>query len=103
QRQSHHQRRPRLYRAPRRHRGAGDRNRAAAVMTTWSTRFATCFGVGRAPFASGTVASAVALPFGFGLVLLGWQAVVIAGAAATMLGIWACGAHAKSVGIMDPS
>jgi len=72
-------------------------------MTPWSTRFATCFGVGRFPFASGTVASAVALPFGFGLVLLGWKAVAIAAVAASLLGVWACGAHAKAVGILDPS
>ncbi len=72
-------------------------------MTPWSTRLATCFGIGWIPIASGTFASAFALPFGFALVLLGWQAVAIASAIATAVGIWACGAHAKRVGILDPS
>ena len=72
-------------------------------MTPWSTRLATCFGVGRIPIAPGTFGSAVALPFGFGLVLLGWKPVAIASAVATIIGIWACGAHAKRVGILDPS
>ena len=72
-------------------------------MTPWSTRLATCFGVGRIPIASGTFGSAVALPFGFGLVLLSWKAVAIASAVAAIIGIWACGAHAKRVGILDPS
>jgi len=72
-------------------------------MTPLSTRFATFFGVGYFPIASGTVASAAALPFGFAFVLWGWKAVAIASLAATIVGIWACGAHAKRVGILDPS
>jgi len=72
-------------------------------MTPLSTRFATFFGVGYFPIASGTVASAAALPFGFAFVLWGWRAVAIASLAATIVGIWACGAHAKRVGILDPS
>jgi len=72
-------------------------------VTPWSTRLATCFGIGWIPIASGTFASAFALPFGFALVLLGWQAVAIASAIATIVGVWACGAHAKKVRIHDPS
>ena len=64
---------------------------------------ASVFGVGRLP-ASGTAASAVALPIGWAIALLGgWQAILIAGIAASLIGIWACGVHARSLGIEDPS
>ena len=72
-------------------------------MTPLSTRLATCFGIGWIPLAPGTFASAAALPFGWLLVLLGWQAVLIGAGLATMLGIWACGVHARKVGLYDPS
>ncbi|HXJ01253.1 MAG TPA: phosphatidylglycerophosphatase A [Micropepsaceae bacterium] len=68
-----------------------------------STRLATCFGIGWIPFAPGTFASAAALPFGWLLVLLGWQGVLIGAGLATVVGIWACGAHARKVGLYDPS
>jgi 2-C-methyl-D-erythritol 2,4-cyclodiphosphate synthase len=50
----------------------------------WPRRFATCFGVGwvRAP---GTVAQLMALPFGWLLVLLGWQSIFAAALLATGL------------------
>lgn len=72
-------------------------------MTPVSTRLATCFGIGWIPLAPGTFASAAALPFGWLLVLLGWQAVLIGAGLATVLGIWACGVHARKVGLYDPS
>jgi len=42
-------------------------------MSAWSTRFATCFGIGFIPIAPGTFASAAALPFGWLLVHAGWK------------------------------
>ena len=47
-------------------------------MTVLAKQLATFFGIGHIPFASGTFASAAALPFGFGLILLGWQALAAA-------------------------
>jgi phosphatidylglycerophosphatase A len=72
-------------------------------VTPWSTRLATCFGIGWIPVAPGTFASAAAIPFGWLLVLLGWQAVLIAAALATALGIWVCGLHARKTRVHDPS
>jgi phosphatidylglycerophosphatase A len=72
-------------------------------VTPFSTWLATCFGIGRIPLAPGTFASAAALPFGWLLVLLGWQGVLIGSGLATLLGIWACGVHARKVGLHDPS
>jgi phosphatidylglycerophosphatase A len=72
-------------------------------MTTWATRFATCFGVGYFPIASGTVASAVALPFAWLLVPYGWTWLFGATFVVTLMGIWACGVHAKKVRVNDPS
>jgi phosphatidylglycerophosphatase A len=64
---------------------------------------ATVFGLGRLP-ASGTVASAVALPIGWLIGSLGgWQALLVAGIVASLVGIWACGAHAHTLGMEDPS
>ena len=73
------------------------------LSTGLATRLATCFGIGWSPLAPGTVASAAALPFGWLLVLLGWQAVLIGALLATALGVWACGMHASKRGIRDPS
>lgn len=71
-------------------------NRIAATI-------ATVFGIGLLPI-SGTAASAAALPFGWLLAYLtGWQGLLIAAVTATVLGIWACGTHAKAIGIEDPS
>jgi phosphatidylglycerophosphatase A len=72
-------------------------------MTPVSTRLATCFGIGWIPFAPGTFASAAALPFGWLLVRLGWKGLLIGALAATALGVWACGAHARRRGLYDPS
>jgi phosphatidylglycerophosphatase A len=72
-------------------------------VTPVSTRLATCFGIGWIPFAPGTFASAAALPFGWMLVRFGWLSVLIGTIAVTVLGVWACGVHARKVGLYDPS
>ena len=72
-------------------------------MTALAKLLATFFGIGHIPFASGTFASAAALPFGFGLILLGWQALAAASLVAVIIGVWACGRHAGGLQIVDPS
>ncbi|HEX3483964.1 MAG TPA: phosphatidylglycerophosphatase A [Micropepsaceae bacterium] len=72
-------------------------------MTPFSTRLATCFGIGWIPRAPGTFASAAALPLGWILVTAGWPVLLIGAAVATLAGIWACGIHARRVGLYDPS
>jgi phosphatidylglycerophosphatase A len=72
-------------------------------VTPISTRIATCFGIGWAPRAPGTIASAASLPLGWLLATYGWQALAVGAIAATALGVWACGLHARKVGIYDPS
>jgi len=64
---------------------------------------ATCFGIGRVPFASGTVASFVALPLGWLLVFLGPKALVVGVVIACVAGFWACEVHARALGVKDPS
>lgn len=65
---------------------------------------ATVFGVGRAPVAPGTVASAVALPFAW-LILwkLGPVALVVASLAAYLIGVWSTDVYARKSGKDDPS
>jgi phosphatidylglycerophosphatase A len=72
-------------------------------MTPFSTRLATCFGIGWLPRAPGTFASAAALVAGWLLIRLGWPALVIGAVLASVSGIWACGMHARKVGLYDPS
>ena len=72
-------------------------------MSSLSSLLATFFGIGRIPFASGTFASAAALPFGVLLVIGGLPPLVIAILVAIAVGIWACGEHAKNLGVSDPS
>jgi phosphatidylglycerophosphatase A len=72
-------------------------------MTALAKLLATFFGIGHIPFASGTFASAAALPFGFGLILLGWQALAAASIVAVAIGVWACGRHAHGLQVVDPS
>jgi phosphatidylglycerophosphatase A len=69
----------------------------------WLGRLATCFGIGWSPIAPGTVASLVALPFGWLLVLLGWQSMLAGALLATGLGIWACGIYARKRRSHDPA
>jgi len=71
--------------------------------TPLSTRLATCFGVGHVPWAPGTAASLVALPFAWALGSLNWYVLAVAIGVVTLLGIWACGSHAKAAGLVDPS
>ena len=72
-------------------------------MTPFSSRIATCFGIGYVPFAPGTVASLVALGLGWLLVLAGTRALVIGIVLAAFVGMWACEAHARKTGVKDPS
>jgi phosphatidylglycerophosphatase A len=72
-------------------------------MSSLSSLLATFFGIGRIPFASGTFASAAALPLAFLLMLLGWQALAAASIVAVAVGVWACDRHACSIGVCDPS
>jgi phosphatidylglycerophosphatase A len=72
-------------------------NRAAGLI-------ATVFGVGRAPFAPGTVASIVALPFAWLILRFGNTPLLgVAAAAASLIGIWACDVYVKDTGREDPS
>ncbi|HEX4302366.1 MAG TPA: phosphatidylglycerophosphatase A [Rhizomicrobium sp.] len=69
----------------------------AAVLSTF-------FGVGRAPFAPGTVASAVALPFAWAILWkFGPYALVAASLLAYAIGIWSTGVYAAATGGDDPS
>jgi phosphatidylglycerophosphatase A len=72
-------------------------------MSTAARILATFFGIGRVPFAAGTVASLVALPLGWLLVFLGGRALAIGIGLAVVLGVWACQVHAKAIAVKDPS
>ncbi len=72
-------------------------------MNSLASLLATCFGIGRIPFASGTVASAAALPFGVLLVTRGPVGIMVGAILATIVGVWACGRHAARLGVADPS
>ena len=68
-----------------------------------ATLLSTLFGIGRAPV-SGTVASAVALPFAWIIMAHGGSFVL--GAASILAlgtGIWSCGAYVRATGRDDPS
>jgi phosphatidylglycerophosphatase A len=71
---------------------------------TFDGALATLCGIGRAPVAPGTVASAVAALLAWPLAAHGGPAGVLAGAAiASLLGVWACSVHARRLGVTDPS
>lgn len=72
-------------------------------MNSLSSLLATFFGIGRIPFASGTFASAAALPFGMLLAMRGWPTLAAAVCIVTVVGIWACGEHAAKLRVADPS
>ena len=72
-------------------------------MSRLSSLLATCFGIGRIPFAPGTFASAAALPFGVLLGTRGSLAIILGAIVATAVGVWACGQHAAKLGVTDPS
>ncbi len=68
------------------------------------TYAATVFGIGRAPFAPGTVASAVALPVAWVVLkYLGPVALFSLSFAVAALGTWACDAYVRLNGTDDPS
>lgn len=68
------------------------------------THAATVFGVGRSPWAPGTVASAIALPFAW-IVLkyLGPVALFSLSFAVAALGTWACEVYVRTADETDPS
>ena len=72
-------------------------------MTRVAIWCSTVFGIGYTPFASGTMASLVALPIGYLLHLsYGTLGVLVVGLVIFAIGIWASGAHARSIGREDP-
>lgn len=72
-------------------------------MTRVAIWCSTVFGIGYTPFAPGTMASLVALPVGYLLHLsYGVLGVLFAGLVIFAVGIWASGAHARSIGRDDP-
>lgn len=75
-----------------------------ALPTTFSTKIATLFSIGRVPMVPGTLASAAALPVGWWIAAIGgWMTLLVCAIAITFLGIWACGRQAKLAGVEDPS
>jgi len=74
-----------------------------ALPTTFSTKIATIFSIGRVPLVPGTVASLAALPVGWWIGLLGgWQSLFAAAVLITLLGVWACDRQVRLVGLADP-
>jgi len=72
-------------------------------MTRTSTLIATLGGVGRVPFAPGTVASFAALPFAWLLASYGGTLALLAATfLAAVIGTWACDAHARLANEPDP-
>ncbi len=69
-----------------------------------SAAIATLFGIGRAPIAPGTVASAVAVPLAWIIVTAGNPAwLLFAAIAAAAIGGWACEHYVRETGKHDPS
>jgi phosphatidylglycerophosphatase A len=69
-----------------------------------ATYAATLFGIGRAPVAPGTVASLVALPVAWLVMMAGGPIALVSLALVTAaLGMWACDVYAKDKGAHDPS
>jgi phosphatidylglycerophosphatase A len=70
----------------------------------WPAFIATLFGIGRARYAPGTVASLVSLPFAFVIrFYMGSFGLMVAAVFASALGAWACDLYMKRVGKADPS
>lgn len=73
-------------------------------MNRLSPLIATLGGLGRAPFAPGTVASLAALPFAWLLVYYGGNLALLgATLAAAIVGTWACDEYARRTNAIDPS
>lgn len=67
------------------------------------TLIATVGGIGYAPFAPGTVMSAVAVPLALIIGLLGgWLGIIMAAQIALVIGIFASGAHVSATSREDP-
>jgi phosphatidylglycerophosphatase A len=70
----------------------------------WPAYIATLFGVGRSPYAPGTVASLIALPFA---AIIHYYAgsffLLLAAILASAVGAWACDLYSKQIGKSDPS
>jgi phosphatidylglycerophosphatase A len=76
-------------------------------LRTTYTAIATLFGVGRFPFAPGTAASIVALPFAWLIATAGgtygrfW--LLFAGLLVNAIGVWACELYSNETKVKDPS
>jgi phosphatidylglycerophosphatase A len=72
-------------------------------MSALATQLATIFGIGRVPFAPGTLASLAALPFAWAISFYAGPC-VLAGAAlvAFAAGVWASGHYARAIEDPDP-
>jgi phosphatidylglycerophosphatase A len=69
-----------------------------------ATNLATLWGLGRARYAPGTVASAAALPLAWGIALLGGRvSLLVAAIAALAIGAWASEVYARDTNNSDPS
>lgn len=69
----------------------------AMVLATW-------FGLGRIPFAPGTMGSFGALPFAwFFLAQGGWPVLIVAAVIVSIIGIWATALVIKDMAVKDPS
>jgi phosphatidylglycerophosphatase A len=72
-------------------------------MTWIRLLIASCFGIGRFPFASGTVGSLPAVLLYWGLwTVAGWPATLAGLVVVTMLGFWSAGAAEQRWGEKDP-
>ncbi|MEY4878767.1 MAG: hypothetical protein RJB62_235 [Pseudomonadota bacterium] len=72
-------------------------------MTKLATLLSTAFGIGYAPSAPGTFASAAALPLGYALLLYcGMETLIAVALIVSIVGIWASGAHARAIAREDP-
>ncbi|HEY8696565.1 MAG TPA: phosphatidylglycerophosphatase A [Rhizomicrobium sp.] len=73
-------------------------------MSDLATNLATLWGLGRARYAPGTVASAAALPLAWGIALLGGRvSLLVAAIAALAIGAWASEVYARDTNNSDPS
>ena len=69
-----------------------------------SASIATLFGIGRAPYAPGTVASIVAVPLALGIAMWGGRVTLLVAAIfVTAVGGWASEHYVRETGRADPS
>jgi phosphatidylglycerophosphatase A len=69
-----------------------------------SASVATLFGIGRAPYAPGTVASIVAMPLALGIAMWGGRVtLLVATIFVTAVGGWASEHYVRETGKIDPS